>query len=283
MSARGVVVLGMHRSGTSAAARVVNLLGVPLVSGDLLPADEANPRGYWESEALRRFDDELLQAVGGTWSRPPAAPDWGLANGLRDQALSSFGSAFSGTREWVWKDPRASITLPFWRAAFAFSPAVVLVHRDPREVAASLERRDGFTAYDALLEDPEGWSRRVADFLRAHGFSVEGARPGEAAAFVDAGLRRSSAVDVSLSAQQEALVARLERLDGAHDTLDPGELGPETAWAEDVLVAGELADLRARLAAVEAERDELLGSRVYRWSAPVRRAADAVLRASGRP
>ena len=310
MSARGVVVLGMHRSGTSAAARVVNLLGVPLVSGDLLPADEANPRGYWESEALRRFDDELLQAVGGTWSRPPAAPDWGLANGLRDRALSSFGSAFSGTREWVWKDPRASITLPFWRAAFAFSPAVVLVHRDPREVAASLERRDGFTArrslalweryvrsalgaaaglpafvtgYDALLEDPEGWSRRVADFLRAHGFSVEGARPGEAAAFVDAGLRRSSAVDVSLSAQQEALVARLERLDGAHDTLDPGELGPETAWAEDVLVAGELADLRAHLAAVEAERDELLGSRVYRWSAPVRRAADAVLRASGRP
>jgi hypothetical protein len=307
VSSRGVVVLGMHRSGTSAAARVVNLLGVPLLSGDLLPPDDANPRGYWESEALRRFDDELLLAIGGTWSRPPASPEWALANGLRERARSSFGAAFRG--EWLWKDPRASVTLPFWLSTFGFSPAVVLVHRDPREVAASLERRDGFsprrslalweryvrsglevatglpafvTGYSELVDDPEGWSHRVAEFLRSQGFSVSGARPGEVAAFVDADLRRSVALDAELSEEQKTLWRRLERLEGAHAALAPGELGTETPWAEDVLVAGELADLRARADALEAERDELLGSRVYRWSAPARRAADAVLRLAGR-
>ena len=75
---------------------------------------------------------------------------------------------------------------------------------------------------------------------------------------------------------------RLERLEGRHAALAPGELGAETPWAEDVLVAGELADLRARADALEAERDELLGARLYRWSAPARRAADAVLRLAGR-
>ncbi len=307
MSARGVVVLGMHRSGTSAAARVVNLLGVPLLAHDLLPADDANPRGYWESEALRRLDDDLLEAVGGTWSLPPAAPDWSLANGLAERARESFGAALAG--EWVWKDPRASVTLPFWRAAFGLEPAVVLVHRDPREVAASLARRDGFAArrsyalweryvraglsaaaglptfvlaYEELVEDPEGCAGRLGEWLRSCGLSVAGARPGEAAAFVDAGLRRSQAVEEPLSAEQQALRARLERLHGAHGSFEPGDLGAETPWAADVLAAGELADLRARADGLEAERDELLASRVYRWSAPARRAVDSVLRRTGR-
>jgi hypothetical protein len=97
---------------------------------------------------------------------------------------------------------------------------------------------------------------------------------------VDAGLRRSVALDAELSEEQKTLWARLERLEGMHAALAPGELGAETPWAEDVLVAGELADLRARADALEAERDELLGSRVYRWSAPARRAADAARRAA---
>jgi hypothetical protein len=298
---RGVVVLGMHRSGTSAAARVVNLLGVPLLAGDLLPADEANPRGYWESRALRRFDDELLEAVGGSWSRPPAAPDWSQANGLAERALESFGASLGG--EWVWKDPRVSVTLPFWRSAAGIEPAVVFVHRDPREVAASLARRDGFSArrslalweryvrsalaaaeglpayvteYAELVSDPDGWAARVGDWLREVGMRVDGARPGEVAAFVDAGLRRSVAVAEPLSAEQNALLALVESLRGPHDALDPGDLGPETPWADEALVVGELADLRAQVRALEATRAELLRSRSYRWTAPMRRALGAL-------
>lgn len=56
-----VLVLGMHRSGTSALTRCINLLGVPLgVADDLMPTGEANPRGYWESASLTRVSGELV-------------------------------------------------------------------------------------------------------------------------------------------------------------------------------------------------------------------------------
>ena len=304
MSGRGVVVCGMHRSGTSAVARVVNLLGIPLLAGDLLPADDANPRGYWESEALRRFDDDLLEALGGSWSLPPAAPDWSRANGLRERARQTFGASLDG--EWVWKDPRASVTLPWWRATFGLEPAVVLSHRDPREVATSLARRDGFPAarsfalweryvraslaaaaglptfvvgYAELLEDPEGTAGRLADWLRGRGFSVAGARPGEVAAFVDSGLHRSQPAEDSPSPEQQALWARIRGLEGEHEAFDPGELGAETPGAAYLLVAEEIAGLRARVRTLEAARHDLLGSRSYRWTAPAR----SLLRLLDRP
>ena len=139
-AARGVVVLGMHRSGTSAAAGVVNLLGVPtLTQGDLLPADAANPKGYWESERLQVFNDELLAAVRRSWTLPPRAPlDWAAAERvapLRRLATARFRADFIRP-EWVWKDPRAVLTLPFWLDVFRFEPTLVIVHRDPLEVAA---------------------------------------------------------------------------------------------------------------------------------------------------
>lgn len=299
MSSRGVLVLGMHRSGTSAVARVVNLLGIPLLAGDdLLEPDHMNPRGYWESEALMRFDDELLEAAGGSWSHPPVSPDWGGAAGLRDRARAAFGASFSG--EWVWKDPRASVTLPFWLSAFEIEPVVVLVYRDPREVAASLARRDGFserrslalweryvraaltnaaglpafvTGYADLLADPVNWAERVAAFLRAHRFSSVEPQPRAVAGFVDTRLRRSQALDAPLSAEQTVLAERLETLRGGHAALAPGDLGAETPGAEDLLLAEELAGLRARARSLEAERDALLSSRVYRLAGLPRRTA----------
>lgn len=304
MSPRGVVVCGMHRSGTSAVARVVNLLGIPLLASDLLPPDDANPRGYWESEALRRFDDELLEAVGGSWSLPPVAPDWSRADGLRERAREAFGASLAG--EWVWKDPRASITLPWWRETFGLAPAVVLAHRDPREVAGSLARRDGFpversfalweryvhsalaaaaglpayvVGYADLLEHPEAVAGRLAEWLRGQGLAAAGARPGEVAAFVDAGLHRAQPVEETPSAEQQALWERLRGLEGAHSPLEPGDLGRETPGTAELLVAEEVAGLRARLRRVEAERDDVLGSRSYRWTAPAR----ALLRLTGRP
>jgi len=307
VSSRGVVVLGMHRSGTSAAARVVNLLGVPLLAGDdLLPADEVNPRGYWESASLMRFNDELLEAAGGSWSCPPVAPSWPA--GWRERAREQFGERFAG--EWVWKDPRASVTLPFWLDAFPVEAAVVLVHRDPLEIAASLARRDGFAArrslalwerylraalrsaaglptlvvgYAELLDDPAAWAERVAAFLRSRGFaSVSGPAVDAVSAFVDPALRRERGGAGELSAEQRALAARLEVLAGEHEALPHDELGPETHWTSEVLRADELAGLRARVRALEAERDDLLGSRSYRWTAPARRAAGALLGARRR-
>src|SRR6516164_8769546 len=70
---RAVIVLGMHRSGTSAVTRVVSLLGADLPK-NLLPPSLTNELGYWESSDLMTIHDELLSSGGSKWD------DWRAFN-----------------------------------------------------------------------------------------------------------------------------------------------------------------------------------------------------------
>ena len=69
----GLLVLGMHRSGTSVLTRVLSLLGADLPT-HLLPANDGNESGYWESEELSRLQDELLASLNLAWDRSGAVP-----------------------------------------------------------------------------------------------------------------------------------------------------------------------------------------------------------------
>ena len=147
MTGTGVVVLGMHRSGTSAITRVVNLLGVPTcVPNDLVRARTGNLRGHWESATLVRHNEDLLNAAGGAWwCPPPLETDWVAVAADR---LTAAADAFQGvhtTPSWVWKDPRTCVTVPFWRVAIPHRLAFILAVRQPLAVAASLAARNGFT------------------------------------------------------------------------------------------------------------------------------------------
>lgn len=274
--APGVVVLGMHRSGTSAATRILNLLGLRTADGDDLMAPAAyNERGFWESTALSAFNDELLGMLGGTWSTPPLPVDgWEDAaefRALRGLARRRLEETLGNDGKWVWKDPRSCLTFPFWASVLPAPPVLVLPYRNPLEVWRSLERRDGITkahalamweryvrtalaqasgrptlvaSYDALVDDPQQWSEQAAAFLTAHGFDVDldGAR-GQIADFVAADLRHARhsdadvAADPDLSSAQRDLWERLHRLAGAHDALDAGALPAETFWVEPLLGA----------------------------------------------
>src|SRR5687768_10874208 len=106
----GVFVLGMHRSGTSAATRLVNLLGVPTcIDEDLSPTKADNPRGHWESESLTALNERLLDALGCDWSCPPRLEQgWENDSALEQlvaEAAVLFPTIFP-TEQWVWKDPR---------------------------------------------------------------------------------------------------------------------------------------------------------------------------------
>jgi hypothetical protein len=145
----GVVVLGMHRSGTSATARLLNLLGCSLPA-TLMPARQGNAPGHWESEAICALDDALLDSAGSHWAdwrglnrawyAAPGYEHW-VARGrqvLRDE----FGDAAL----FVMKDPRQCRLGRFWFDVLAregVSPRVILTLRHPWEVAQSLARRDG--------------------------------------------------------------------------------------------------------------------------------------------
>ena len=164
-SRTAIFILGMHRSGTSALARVVNLLGAEL-PGELEPANEYNAAGYWESRDLIQFHDRLLQAAGSGWNDWRAiSPEWlqsSVAQGFADEARDALGRVFQDAPLFVFKDPRVCRFLPFWLSVLeqqAIEPIALVPVRNPLDVAASLQRRDQFSRAKSMLL----WMRHVLD------------------------------------------------------------------------------------------------------------------------
>lgn len=136
----------------------------PGSDADLMPPDPVNPQGYWEHLPLVRFDDELLSAVDSTWFCPPASDGavHALASrpDLRERAGSILEAMDAKAPVWVWKDPRLSVLLPFWREIWANVLFVVPV-RNPLESARSIAKRDGYPISASLLL----WHRSMTSIL----------------------------------------------------------------------------------------------------------------------
>jgi hypothetical protein len=167
----------MHRSGTSLVARLLNQCGLYLGrEEDILPPNPTNPEGHWEHERLVEINDQLLAEFGGGWDYPPDLS--GLADRRRvagiERKARTVLAQFEGHALWGWKDPRNSLTLPFWRPLVGPLSVVVCV-RNPLEVAVSLRRRGasslGFglalwTAYnEAVLAATTPQERVVTHYL----------------------------------------------------------------------------------------------------------------------
>ena len=138
-----ISIAGMHRSGTSMVARLLNLCGVDLgAEQDMMPASVANPEGYWEHIWFNYFNNQLLEFYLGAWDTVPVyPPNWENAPGvewIKREARAVIGRFNSPV--WGWKDPRNSITLPFWKQLVPQLKTVVCL-RNPLDVAASLNKR----------------------------------------------------------------------------------------------------------------------------------------------
>lgn len=148
MPRQALIVLGMHRSGTSALTRALNLLGAALPM-DLMPPHEDNRLGYWESHKITRFNNRLLQSAGPRWdSDAPLRAEWFCDQAARaehyEEARSLLAGEFGDAPLFILKDPRLCRLFPFWEKVLAgegIDRRVVLCLRDPREVAASLAAR----------------------------------------------------------------------------------------------------------------------------------------------
>jgi hypothetical protein len=160
-----ILVLGMHRSGTSAAAGILVKLGGAQPK-TLMPAEGGNERGYFESQALMTFHDELLASAGSSWTDwRQFNPAWyrsPTAAAFRKRAKQLFKEEFDGEPLVVLKDPRVCRFAPFWLEVLAGTKArarVVIPVRAPLEVAFSMRKRFGFSlAIGALL-----WLRHIVD------------------------------------------------------------------------------------------------------------------------
>jgi hypothetical protein len=184
-----ICVIGVHRSGTSMVARLLSECGIDFGKRtDLEARDSFNPEGYWEDPRFVAVNERLLAASGGDWDFP--AP-LSLVDSDAEKARAAKLVEPRG-RPWGWKDPRTSLTLPFWRELLPDLRAVICV-RNPLEVAGSLRQRNGHsqtyglnlwltynqrlleampkgrrivTHYDSWFADPGAELRRISGLLQ---------------------------------------------------------------------------------------------------------------------
>ncbi|MCU1245024.1 MAG: putative glycosyltransferase [Acidobacteria bacterium] len=193
-SSRPVVVLGMHRSGTSVVTELLTTLGMYVgTPGELTPADMFNPTGYWEYREAVKIDTEIMEALSASWTDNIAGAD---VSRLSVEQYAAFLArarevvrSLGGHGTFLLKDPRMSLLFPLWRRVLE-SPVCVIAWREPLAVARSLWTRDRqpllvslalwehynrtllrdsaglarlLVSYDELLADPE----RIAGELHA--------------------------------------------------------------------------------------------------------------------
>ncbi|MCP4702624.1 MAG: glycosyltransferase [Gammaproteobacteria bacterium] len=139
-----IIVTGMHRSGTSALTRLINLLGADL-PGTLMPANEDNPKGYWESREITKLNNEILATLDSHWcddrSLPVLEPVTDKYGARAGQLLKDF---FRDSSRLTVKDPRFCRLLPIWLKAAKIADVdikTLIITRHPLEVARSLHKR----------------------------------------------------------------------------------------------------------------------------------------------
>ena len=139
MAADPILILGMHRSGTSCLAGSLQQRGLHL--GEVYESRPYNRKGNRENQQVMDLNDAVLAASGGAWDRPPAQLRWDAGCETARDAIVAGLREGSGGAPWGFKDPRSLLTLPFWRAAVP-GARLVGTFRHPARVAASLVARD---------------------------------------------------------------------------------------------------------------------------------------------
>ncbi|MDZ4728856.1 MAG: hypothetical protein SH820_02815 [Xanthomonadales bacterium] len=155
---RIIVVLGMHRSGTSAITRALTLLGVEL-GEDLYPAGFDNPTGFWEDQSVLEINDQLLACQGSGYVRLALAWEQ-FENEEEVSRLKSKATQLVSKKMieckgiWGFKDPRTCRLLSFWAEIFQSlecKVSYVIALRNPVSVVVSLGERNNIPAERAYL------------------------------------------------------------------------------------------------------------------------------------
>ncbi len=195
--AGAIIVLGMHRSGTSALTRGLSALGVSLGDNLKPPVSGDNDKGFFEDWALSAINDEVLDLDHCRWDSllVPTAENAAQLNKLKLKAIAAIEAEFGESRYFAFKDPRTCRTLPFWKDVLdreGLRTFYIIAFRNPMAVASSLEARDKFprirshylwllhtlnavrltegerrvfVEYDDLIADPKSVLTRIRDLI----------------------------------------------------------------------------------------------------------------------
>lgn len=163
-----MVVLGMHRSGTSCLTACLASCGAEVgFNADLTGVSEQNPKGFWERRDVRFFCDTLLHLSDADWWKLSSFDLDDITSETRSEArphLQSAVNQLDRNRPWVIKEPRLCLLLPEFRR-YVSSPTCVFIIRNPLEVAHSLQARNGFPLYQGIALW-EYYNRKVIEHVQ---------------------------------------------------------------------------------------------------------------------
>ncbi len=292
-----VVVLGMHRSGTSALTRGLQVLGATLGDNLMPPVQENNEKGFWEDLDIYRLNELLLKKAGSAWHYMGPLEIAGFTSDTyaaeRRDASKLLAEKLAITDVFAFKDPRTAILLPFWQAVFddiGANVCYVIAIRNPLEIATSLQRRDGidltkglmlwakytfnavqytndmkriFVSFENLLENPSRELTRIA-----HSMELPAPDPLKtsfkdyAREFLDQKFRHNvySRAEMAASTHGLTFLSRLYELAIDWSALPEG--GPsrpdENVWCDLIAQFDEDAPLLACIDTIEEQRGEAI-------------------------
>ena len=152
-----LIVLGMHRSGTSAFTGILDLLGVNLGT-KMLETQPDNPTGFFENKYVVLANDCILETLNSSWDDTyPLPHDWlGRFEGsqLQVDIRSFLRTDIVDDQLYALKDPRLCRLLPLWLPLLSAEdvfPHFSIIIRNPLEIAESLSLRNGFSTEKSLV------------------------------------------------------------------------------------------------------------------------------------
>ena len=148
-----LIILGMHRSGTSVLARLLNMMGAYFgPEGISTGANQENPKGFWERRDVRQLNDYVLNSVGCDWNK---ISDFNIKD-VPEEVINKFkieGAKIilemDSHRPWMLKEPRLCLLFDLWKELLE-RPVCIHIYRNPIEVANSLYTRNGIPAHTGI-------------------------------------------------------------------------------------------------------------------------------------
>ena len=228
-----LIVLGMHRSGTSIITSLINSMGAYVgAPGELLEASPDNPRGFFERKDVVNLNRAIMQQHQCNWYQlqhweEPALP---LQENIALH-MNHLTNHLQLNAPYVIKDPRLCLTLPYW-LRFIENPVIVMASRHPLAIARSLELRNQMPIemglalweyhavyalnqshglrvvhanYEALLEAPKREAERLYDALKEW---VPSLTPPDVT-LIEPSLERAQSISHTLTSSQQRLYAML--------------------------------------------------------------------------